>query len=281
MADIKQELDKIKARISDSNFLANKGLSNEVGIHVFKYTPRHELIVRDYIERLVAAPSDDFRIIERDMYKILLELLEEKRVLGAVPSLEEKKGKDYLLSQLQKIAPPEAFIAKMKYEPHERGDVLFLTGIGKVYPFMRSHKMLDSMQQTFSDMPIVIFYPGEWSGQSLILFEKFHDGNYYRAFNMHRYGQDTLVRLRTDYVHEQQERYRTQLNHIAAALNSATGAERAKLLKQQDKLTEQAREIGVYEEKVHHLADQNMMIDLDDGVKKNYEIFADVLAKIG
>ncbi len=72
----------------------------------------------------------------------------------------------------------------MKYEPHKPGDVLFLTGVGKVYPFMRSHKMLDSMQQAFSDIPIVMFYPGEFNGQSLILFEKFHDGNYYRAFNL-------------------------------------------------------------------------------------------------
>ena len=69
MADIKQELDKIKGRISDANFLANKGLSNEVGIHVFKYAPQDELIIRDYVERLLNTPSDDYRIIERDMYR--------------------------------------------------------------------------------------------------------------------------------------------------------------------------------------------------------------------
>ena len=184
MADIKHELDKIKGRISDANFLANKGLSNEVGIHVFKYAPQHELIVREYIEQLLSKPSDYYRIIERDMYRILIEILEEKRVLSSVQSLEEKKGKDYLLAQLQKIATPEAFLAKMKYEPHQRGDVLFLTGVGKVYPFMRSHKMLDSMQQVFSNIPIVMFYPGEFNGQSLILFDKFHDGNYYRAFDL-------------------------------------------------------------------------------------------------
>lgn len=184
MADIKQELDRIRDRISDANFLANKGLSNEVGIHVFMYAPQYELIVRDYIERLSAAASNVFRIVECDMYRIFLEILEEKRVLGTVPSLEEKKGKDYLLAQLQKIATPDAFLAKMKYEPHQHGDVLFLTGVGKVYPFMRSHKMLDSMQQVFSDIPIVMFYPGEFNGHSLVLFDKFHDGNYYRAFNL-------------------------------------------------------------------------------------------------
>jgi type II restriction/modification system DNA methylase subunit YeeA len=97
---------------------------------------------------------------------------------------------------------------------------------------------------------------------------------------MHRYSKDLLAKMRTDYVHEQQERFRTQLSHITGALNNATGAERVKLIKQQEKITEQAREIAVYEEKIHHLADQNIVIDLDDGVKKNYEIFADVLAKI-
>ena len=184
MTDIKHELDKIKARISDANFLANKGLSNEVGIHVFTYEAKDELVVRDCIERLVNTPSDGFRIIECDLYKILMEILEEKRVIAAIPSMEEKKGRDYLLTQLQKIATPEAFIAKMRYEPHLPGDVIFLTGVGSVYPFMRSHKMLDSMQQVFSDVPIVMFYPGEFNGQSLSLFDKFHDGNYYRAFNL-------------------------------------------------------------------------------------------------
>lgn len=112
------------------------------------------------------------------------------------------------------------------------------------------------------------------------LFDSGKKNGFKALIYMHRYSRDLLAKLRTDYVHEQQERYRTQLSHIASALNNASGAERAKLLKQQDKLTEQLREITDFEEKVHHLADQNIMIDLDDGVKKNYEIFADVLAKI-
>ncbi len=184
MPDINQELDKIKSRISEANFLSNKGLSNEVGIHVFKYDPKYELSVRNYIERLVNTASEHYRIIELDLYRIFLEILKDKRILDTVPSLEEKKGNEYLLTQLQKIATPEAFIEKMKYTPHQCGDVIFLNGVGKVYPFMRSHKMLDSMQLEFSDVPIVMFYPGEFNGQSLSLFNKFHDGNYYRAFNL-------------------------------------------------------------------------------------------------
>jgi len=112
------------------------------------------------------------------------------------------------------------------------------------------------------------------------LFDSGKKNGFKSLVYLHRYQSDLLAKLRTDYVHEQQERYRTQLSHIATALNTATGSERAKLLKQQDKLTEQLKEITAFEEKVHHLADQNIEIDLDDGVKKNYEIFTDVLAKI-
>lgn len=97
---------------------------------------------------------------------------------------------------------------------------------------------------------------------------------------MHRYQRDFLARLRTDYVHEQQERYRTQLTQLGDAIDHASASERVKLTKQQKKFQDQATELQKYEEKVHHLADQNIEIDLDDGVKHNYELFADVLAKI-
>ena len=175
---IKSKLDKIKDRISDPSFLANKGLSNEVGIHVFCYDPKDEIVVQDYVSRLKNEVNTPYRIIECDLYEIFLSLLEDKRVLRSVDSLEEKRGKDYLLNQLQKIATPEALLARMDYSPHVKGqDVLFMTG-------MRSHKMLDSMQHLFEDIPIVMFYPGSFNGQTLSLFDEFLDGNYYRAFNL-------------------------------------------------------------------------------------------------
>lgn len=156
---IKQELDRIKERISNKDFLENKGLSNEVGIHVFCYKAEDELIVQDYIRRLKSEVNTPYRIIECDLYEVFLSLLEDKRILKSVAGLEEKRGKKYLLDQLQKIATPEALLAKMDYSPHIKGqDVLFMTGIGKIHPFMRSHKMLDSMQHLFEDIPIVMFY---------------------------------------------------------------------------------------------------------------------------
>jgi hypothetical protein len=184
MADIKQELDRIKGRISDPAFLANKGLSNEVGIHVFKYGAKDELTVRNYIERFINAPSDCYRVIERDMFKIFLDILTEEGFIDTLVDYEEENGRDELLEEAQTIASPKDYIVRMRYEPHEPGDVLFLTGAGKVFPFMRSHILLEMMQKEFHDIPIVLFYPGNYNGQNLILFDMFHDGNYYRAFNL-------------------------------------------------------------------------------------------------
>ena len=112
------------------------------------------------------------------------------------------------------------------------------------------------------------------------LFDSGKKNGFKALIYMHRYQPDLLARMRTDYVHEQQERYRTQLAHLDEAIQQATGSERVKLTKQQKKLQDQSLEIQKYEEKIHHLADQNIVIDLDDGVKHNYALFADVLAKI-
>lgn len=112
------------------------------------------------------------------------------------------------------------------------------------------------------------------------LFDSGKKNGFKALVYMHRYRRDLLARLRTDYVHEQQERYRTQLTQIGEAMDRAEATNRVQMAKQQKKLQEQAAELKAYEEKVHHLADRNIEIDLDDGVKHNYELFADVLAKI-
>ena len=97
---------------------------------------------------------------------------------------------------------------------------------------------------------------------------------------MHRYQPDLLARMRTDYVHEQQERYRTQIRMLEDSEKTAAPSERIKLNKQMTKLKDQALEIQKYEEQIHHLADQMITIDLDDGVKVNYAKFQSVLEKI-
>ena len=112
------------------------------------------------------------------------------------------------------------------------------------------------------------------------LFDSGKKGGFKALIYMHRYQPDTIARIRTDYVHEQQSRYRTAIADLQQRMGGASTGDRVKLTKQLTKLEAQAEEIRTYEEKIHHLADQMIPIDLDDGVKENYAKFADVLAKI-
>ena len=112
------------------------------------------------------------------------------------------------------------------------------------------------------------------------LFDSGKKNGFKALIYMHRYQPDTIARIRTDYVHEQQARYRTAIADLEQRIANASTGERVKLNKKLATLQAQDTEIRTYEEKIHHLADQMISIDLDDGVKKNYAIFQDVLAKI-
>ena len=96
----------------------------------------------------------------------------------------------------------------------------------------------------------------------------------------HRYQNDLAARVRTDYVHEQQSRYRTAIEEIEQRLINTSGTEKVKLEKKLKMLKEQTDEIHSYEEKIHHIADKMLDIDIDNGIVRNYELFKDVLAKI-
>ena len=112
------------------------------------------------------------------------------------------------------------------------------------------------------------------------LFDSGKKNGFKALIYMHRYAPDTIARIRTDYVHEQQSRYHTAIADLENRVAAASAGERVKLGKQLKKLKDQDDELRLYEEKIHHLADQMISIDLDDGVKHNYAIFQDVLAKI-
>lgn len=112
------------------------------------------------------------------------------------------------------------------------------------------------------------------------LFDSGKKNGFKALIYMHRYQPDTIARIRTDYVHEQQARYRTVIADLEQRIANASTGERVKLNKKLTTLQAQDTEIRTYEEKIHHLADQMISIDLDDGVKKNYAIFQDILAKI-
>lgn len=146
-----------------------------------------------------------------------------------------------------------------------------LGGKGTSREVIRTYFLKDFFKdhcQTYKKRPIYwLFDSGKKNGFKCLVY-------------MHRYQPDLLARIRTDYVHEQQERYRAQIGYANDALVSAERGERVRLDKRIKKLNDQLKETIAYEEKLHHLADQMIKIDLDDGVKVNYAKFQDVLAKV-
>lgn len=183
-----KKLDKILSRISDDDFLANKGVANEVRYYVFDYEPVDELIVREKISKLKEQnklAADKFTIVEFDLYQIIINILEKRDYIDKCIKFEETKGHDYLynaVAKLLRLTNDDNLIVTHILNNTPKASVVFLTGVGKAFPFVRSHNVLNNLHQVLDRVPVVMFYPGRWNGQSLELFGTIDDGNYYRAF---------------------------------------------------------------------------------------------------
>ncbi|AQQ52241.1 DUF1788 domain-containing protein [Planococcus lenghuensis] len=186
MATLNARLDKIIPKIREDKFLAGRGLGNEISFYVFDYDPKDELAVRDHIEYIKKEFSGEYsgrKIAEFDLYKMLIEILKEKNIFDRVFDMEQRQGKDALFKAMTTFAKPEIFLSKIREQLNDH-DVIFLTGVGKVYPFVRSHSILNNLQEVVDKTPVIMFFPGKYDGQSLQLFGKFKDDNYYRAFRL-------------------------------------------------------------------------------------------------
>lgn len=184
MSELNERLDNLKWEIQKEEFLAGKGLSNEVNIRIFCYDPKEEMTVRHFIGQLMIDQSLECHLIQRNLYQIFIEICEEKRIINGVAAMEEKKEREYLLQQIQRFANNKTFVDKIQYGPHNIGDVLMITGVGEVFPFMRIHSLLEALQPEFSDIPILVFYPGKYDGRFVRLFDRLEPSPYYRAFNI-------------------------------------------------------------------------------------------------
>ncbi|WP_026508808.1 DUF1788 domain-containing protein [Butyrivibrio sp. MC2013] len=186
--EFNERLDKIWDRISDQDFLANRGVANEVRYYVFDYEPCDELIIRDKIKALKKQnnpDADGFQILEFDLYEMVISILEEKGYIDKCVKFEEQKGMEYLytaVTKMLRLTNDDNLIVNRILESTPENAVVFLTGVGKVFPFVRSHNVLNNLHQVLDSVPVIMFYPGTWNGQSLSLFGTITDGNYYRAF---------------------------------------------------------------------------------------------------
>lgn len=190
MKSIYERLDKILPILIDRRFRENKGLGNEIGFYIFDYDPQDEMIVREHIAFLrqkINNDSMDINIKEFDLYEIMIEILESKGYLKKVFDIEAKKGTAAILKPIKhtlRLTQKNDLVVEYIRDRVEENDIIFLTGVGKIWPIIRSHTVLNVLHSVIDHVPLVMFYPGTYSGQDLHLFDKISDQNYYRAFKL-------------------------------------------------------------------------------------------------
>lgn len=190
MGTLEERLNKVEEMIARPSFRENKGLGNEVGYYIFDYPSKDELTIRsrvEYIRKKYEDSSDGFQVVVFDLYDIMIDILKEKGYLEKCFELERNKGLDRVIRAVGntlRITDADSLIVKYIQERTPDNSVVFIIGIGKCYPLLRSHTVLNNLHQVIDKVPVVMFYPGKYDGQELILFGEVKDDNYYRAFKL-------------------------------------------------------------------------------------------------
>ncbi len=191
MKNIEERLDILEEKMRSEEFRSNTGLAGEVGYYVFDYAPQEELIVRKRVQALQDTDTRlkfGYDLVVFDLYELMLQLLQQEDVLDDLKDLEEEEGTQYVfdaISDVLRFNEDDSLMIQYILEHTPEDSVVFLTGVGKCYPILRSHKILNNLHQVMDHCPVVLFFPGKYTGSSLLIFgEDNHDrnSNYYRAF---------------------------------------------------------------------------------------------------
>jgi hypothetical protein len=185
-APLGDRLECLAQTLADPDFLASAGIGNEIGFHIFAYDAADEPVVTAYVPKLkaqLAGPEYGLRVLEVDLYRLILELLEARGVLAKALELEAAKGVVAMEKAVRKIVRTDSLIELIRNRLSDaKPQLVLLTGVGAAYPLIRSHTILNNLHAVVDDMPLVMFFPGSYDGQELRLFDTLKDDNYYRAF---------------------------------------------------------------------------------------------------
>ncbi len=187
MEDVTAKFTHLYNVISSKRFLNKEALGGEIPFFISAYDAKQELEVRDSIKLLKnKLETNGVSVLELNLYDIVCEILEEKGGMERMFSIELTKSKDKFLRALQStLNIHEILMPKIKEKISEhQAKVYFLTGIGMVFPYIRSHNILNNLQNVAKDSPTITFFPGDYNGHTLNLFGLLKDDNYYRAFNI-------------------------------------------------------------------------------------------------
>ena len=187
---LEQRLDTVEEIIKKPSFRQNKGLGNEVGYYILDYPAEKEMLIRErvnYIRQKYENSPDGFRVIVFDLYDIIIDTLQAKGYIEKTVEMERKKGFERVIRAIgntMRVASEDSLIVNYIKDHTTDNAVVFLIGIGKCFPLLRSHTVLNNLHQVVDHVPVVMFYPGKYDGQELILFGEIKDDNYYRAFKL-------------------------------------------------------------------------------------------------
>lgn len=176
--------------LSSERFLKMEGLGNEVAHFIYDYNPTWELDVAQAKKRIKTKLDTEIgiKVLEINLYELCVDLLKKRNVWERVLAAEPGMDKLDFLKMLQNMLDPQMHLAPAIKEriADENFHILFLTGIGEVFPFVRSHTVLNNLQTVVSDQPMLMFFPGRYEmsatqGSSLVLFGQLKDDSFYRA----------------------------------------------------------------------------------------------------
>lgn len=190
MRPINVRLNELREKLSDPKILLNKGLGNEVGFYIFDYEPEHELLVREsvpMIKEFIEKEHPDIKIQIFDLYDIVLDFFEQRGYMEKNFKMEQRKDSVFLYDKMRKalkLATDNDWVVRYIQEHMDEEAMIFLTGVGKAYPIIRSHTVLNNLQTVVEKKPLILFYPGTYENGSLRLFSRFLDDHYYRAFKI-------------------------------------------------------------------------------------------------
>ena len=187
-SDFEERLNQILPKITSDDFLSGRGLGNEIAFFIFDYPPEQELRIRKHIDFLlehIPKHKPNLRVAHVNRFDFVIEHLKDRNLLDKTLEIQKSKGDDFVLRQLEKILHPDklAPIFAEQVKPKEQ-DLVLVSGVGNVWPLMRTHTLLSNLHPVMGDTPLVMFYPGKYDGQSLRLFGKIKSDNYYRAFRL-------------------------------------------------------------------------------------------------
>ena len=175
---------------SSKGFLKMESLGGEIPFWISPYQIEHQDLVDKEIENLLHKLSQNGQNpLVIDLFELMCEIVEYSIGLETMFGIQEKKKPEKFLRALNSVVDiQDAFIPEISRKLKEAEyDMLFIKGVGSVYPVIRSHAILNNLQSTVTEIPTLMFFPGEYSGQSLNLFSRLKDDNYYRAFNVNQF----------------------------------------------------------------------------------------------